>query len=304
MTRSVRDLGCCSAFLLLLSCHPGGGSMKIARLVPESLGAWQPSEEPDEATYDRRTVFEYMDGAGEVFLQYAYREMFVRRLRDSTGDEMTLEVYDMGKPADAFGIFTRFRTGEEMGVGQGSSYVPGHLNFWKGRYFGSVYTLRGGDTARAAVLEAGAAIAGAIPETGRPPALLALLPEADLIADSVRYFHTFTELNRHFFLSDRDLLELAGTADVALGNYRRGEEYAYLFVVRYPEKKRAAAAGAAFRQVFLPEDDGSGVALFEEGLWTAVAEVGEHLILVFDARSRSRALGLRDRARALVEGAR
>ena len=114
--------------------------MDLSELVPESIGTWSNYE---DSIYDKETIFEYMNGAGEVFLSFAYERMFVRQFSKSEDmeEELTVEIYDMGKPSDAFGIFTRFRSGEDAGTGQSSSYLSGNLSFWKGRYFVIIFVL-------------------------------------------------------------------------------------------------------------------------------------------------------------------
>ena len=47
---------------------------------------------------------------------------------------------DMSKAEDAFGVFTSERTGDDIGIGQGSEYEAGLLRFYKGRFFLSIMT--------------------------------------------------------------------------------------------------------------------------------------------------------------------
>jgi hypothetical protein len=289
--------------LLLSSCQPGGDVMDLSSLVPGSIGAWRADPQTADAVYDSDTVFDYMDGAGEVFRQYAYKQMFVRRLVDGSGDEMTVEVYDMGTPADAFGIFARFRSGEPAGIGQGSAWVTGQLNFWKGRFYVSVYTFQGRSESTDEILSAGRSIAEAIAETGPFPAVVRLLPVDDLVPETIRYFHTHTELNRHFFLADDDVLGLAGTAEAALAHFRREEEYAILLLVLYPEAGAATSAAESAHRVLMPESGATETVTMESGLTRGVTVADDLLAIVLEARSPEHARELLAVARAHREGA-
>jgi hypothetical protein len=290
-----------TAIVTLTACQPGGDDMDLSSLVPESVGAWRPDPQTPDAVYDRETVFDYMDGAGEVFRQYAYERMFVRRLVDRSGDEMTIEVYDMGTPDDSFGIFTRFRSGESVGIGQGSAWVTGQLNFWKGPFYVSVYTFGGSTASGEDILTAGRAIETAITETGSFPEVVTLLPVDDLVPETIRYFHTHTELNRHFFVADEDVLGLAGTAEAALAHYRREEEYAIILLVLYPGSAEEAAAAA--RRTLLPAETPAEQVTTEEGLTRGVDVSDDLLIIILEARSPEHARELIAAARAHREGA-
>ena len=77
-----------------------GTPMDTAHLLPERLGAWRAAGDP--VLYDRDTVFRYMDGAAEVYLSFAFQSLLVGRYGGPGGHEVTVELYDMGNPADAF----------------------------------------------------------------------------------------------------------------------------------------------------------------------------------------------------------
>jgi hypothetical protein len=63
-----------------MSCQPetnSGGGAKLERLLPPQFGDWQRTK--DAAVYDRVTIFDYINGAGEVYLQFGFRECLVQR---------------------------------------------------------------------------------------------------------------------------------------------------------------------------------------------------------------------------------
>ena len=129
-----------------------------------------------------------MDGGAEVYLAFDFREVFVRKYADADGNEIVLDIYDMGSPAEAFGMFSCDRQDPEAGIGQGSEYGPGLLRFWRGRYFVSITVSGNEDKAEKAVLELGKAVAPLLGPDGAPPDMIKLLPAAGLQGGQDRLF--------------------------------------------------------------------------------------------------------------------
>ena len=278
--------------LCLGAVVPGGweGGMEMADFVPASVGEWLAEGEgeyfPDEA------IFTYMNGAGEVYRSYSFRTLFVRTFAKADREPITVELFDMGSPADAFGIFSRNRRGEDVGVGQGSEYDSGYLLFWRGRYFVAVYALEADDETKGVVFELGRAIAEAIGEDGPLPAMLSLLPADELVPGSERYFHLHTCLNHHYYLSDDNLLGLAPDTEAAIGEYGPKGGRFRLLLVHYPAADRAEAALARLNEEYLPAGGNGEPVAIEDGSWAAARTSGELLALVLDAPDAETAAAL------------
>lgn len=84
----------------------------LSRLSVGSFKAAGPSD-----VYRKDGLYGYINGGAELFLQYGFEELsVVRYIEDSapaTEKEITLEVYRMASPAEAFGIFSLKREGDE-----------------------------------------------------------------------------------------------------------------------------------------------------------------------------------------------
>src|SRR5512139_3208993 len=132
------------------------GALMIATTVPvlprpDEGAGWRAKAPADR--YDRRTIFEYIDGHGEVYLAYGMNACDTRRYAGPASEgDVVVDAFEMETPAGAYGVFTHSREGEPTDVGQGASYGYGTLLFWKGRYFVSVYAERESDPARVAVM--------------------------------------------------------------------------------------------------------------------------------------------------------
>jgi hypothetical protein len=238
-----------------------------------------------EEIYETRAIFDYIDGAGEVYLAYNFKNLTVRQFEKKGHPLIIAELYDMGSPNDAYGIFSLERQDEEAGIGQGSEFGGGLLRFWKGRYFVSVYADGEGPEAGQAVLGLGRAMADAIRATDPAPRLIRALPDGKmgLVEKSIRYLHSHILLNQRFFIATRNILNLTPRTEAVLAQYLHAGKKIHLLLVRYPDAKEAAAALQGFKAAYMPEASAKGVLQTEEGKWTSAGRVNEFVLIVFGA---------------------
>ena len=114
------------------------GKMDPEISLPAEFEGWKWDEK--EMKYDSKTLFDYIDGAAELYLAYGFQSLSVRRLVKSSQPPITVELYEMASSEDAYGVFSFERQDEDIGIGQGSEFGGGLLRFWKGRYFVSIYS--------------------------------------------------------------------------------------------------------------------------------------------------------------------
>ena len=274
---------------------------RLASFIPVTAGPWL--SEADQV-FDADAIFDYIDGAGEVYRSYNMELLVARRFHKDGRPDIVVDAFDMGSAEDAFGVFTHDLDGEDAGIGQGSTYKAGLLSFWRDRYFVSVYAEEETPESRAAVLELGRRIAAAVPGRGEPPALLRLLPGEGLESRTVRFFHSQAILNYHYFVAAENILGLSRETDAVLATYGAREGRSLLLVVSYADGPAAARAAESFRRAYLPEDAGEGAVRTENGRWVAVRAAGRFVAVVFDAGSRKEAQGRLDAVAAAVKGAR
>jgi hypothetical protein len=274
-----------AVIVLLLSglmVHCGGGNVNLSQSIPMSIAGWQAGEEGE--TYDRDTLYGYMNGGAEVFLAFDFREVFVRRYGRDGAEDIVLDVYDMGSPAEAFGLFSCDREDPEAGIGQGSEFGFGMLRFWQNRFFVTIMTHAEDETADAAVLDLGRAVAAELGPDGEPPAMLRILPTDGLIDDRTSYLHSNINLNNRYFIASENILGLGDGTECVIAEYEDdGGGNTTLLVVGYPDSARADAAFESFILGYMPEAGKSGRAQMEDGGWTLAEVHDEYLSIVFDA---------------------
>ena len=245
-------------------------------VLPAAVEGW--TWDGKEARYDARTVFDYIDGAGELFLAYGFEQLVVRRFEKADQPPLTIECYRMASAEGAFGVFSFERQGENIGIGQGSEQGGGLLRFWKGRYFVSVFADGEGAVAEAAIRE-----------DGQPPRATGLIPgkDAGLVEASVRYLTSHILLNQRLFIARDNVLGLTRETGAVLAQYGHGAAATHLLVVRYPTVRTAEAAYGRFMAAYLPAAAGNGRGQTADGRWTIARQRQAVLAVVIGAPSEA-----------------
>ncbi len=272
-----------AAAIILAGAHRGvGGVEKEKIFLPSEISGWK--WDGKDRGYNPRTIFDYIDGAGELFLAYNFRGVTVRRFEKAGKPALVAELYDMGSSQDAYGVFSFERQEEEAGVGEGSEFGGGLLRFWKGRYFISLYGEGETPEMESAILSLGREIAASIPGSGPAPSLLGALPDGEkgLVKRTIRYLHSHILLNQRFYVASQNILNLNPKTEAVLGQYLRYGKKTHLLVVKYPAVEDAEAALKSFRTAYMPEAE---ILRTEDKTWTAVRRYNGIIAVVFGASS-------------------
>jgi hypothetical protein len=279
---AVLILAAISGMVLTMCGNGEDGKMVdgLMALLPESVDGWRPVGQIE--TYDRETIFDYINGAGEVFLQYDFRECVVATYGNDGDSTVVVEIFDMTEPQEAYGIFSHVREEPEAGFGQGSQFAGSVLHFWHDRYFVSVYPKYQRGEHRMIVSKLATAVSESIGEVGTRPELVSYLPPQGLEPLTIRYFHLHPSLNYHYYLASENILNLSLETDAVLATYSgdRGK----LLLVSYQNAQEADSALQSFRTNYLEESEEDAVEI-EEGKWTAAVTYDRFLVAVFGAES-------------------
>ena len=271
--------------VLLMTKVSHANSLKdLADRLPKQLKGW--TAEPKDRFFDQETIYSYIDGGAELYKAYNMRLCFSRRYTSTNGPSIILDLFDMGSPDDAFGVFTHDTDGNAIDIGQNARYRSGWLSFWKHRYFVSIYMEEETDAAEKAVKSLGRVVAEHIAQKGFRPRILQKLPSEGLVSGSVRYLHHPVVLNYHFYISDENILNLSANTEVVLANYQAGTETARLLLISYTNLKVAKKSLNAFSKHYLPDADKTGFAEIEDGKFAAAFLKDKLLTIILESDSR------------------
>ena len=200
-------------------------------------------------------LFEYMDGGAEIYRAFNFRKLAVRQFETSDSDLLVIELYMFKKPEDAYGMYHMLPDAEKVEVGNEGGYQIGVVRFWKGLFFGKIYISdRNWDSAKNLLVKAGKAIADKIPEAGKPPELIKIMPLEDLKKGGMHYFYEYIAFKNLLYLTYSNIFNLTSDTEVVMGEYisLSAEETAIL-AIKYPSTEECIAAYERVMTEYLDE---------------------------------------------------
>ncbi|MGD9241353.1 MAG: hypothetical protein PVG69_15080, partial [Desulfobacterales bacterium] len=179
-----------AAIIIIVSFMEGIRAEMTEKTVnlPKTIGVWT---RPDSTRIiDSSNIFDYMNGAGELYLAYRFDHLEVYEYTADQQDDILVEVYVMNTSNDAFGLLSLDWEGESVtfssfpALQTNSTIVPptralyggGLLRMCADTIYARVMAYRETPESREAVLALGQAIAA----NRNPPAepgLLKVLPQ-------------------------------------------------------------------------------------------------------------------------------
>lgn len=265
---------------------PRSGGPTPEDLLPASGAAvgWERSGETK--VYVPNNLFDYLDGQAELFFVYGFEKLAVQEYQRGQGGPTIVEVYQVTSPADAYGLFSFYATGEPADLGSGGAVEPGRLiSFWQGRFYIRVFAY--GEAEQESLLVLARQVAAGIPEKGALPELVTKLPPNNLVPGSIRFFHQKLALDNLLWLGEENILNLSERTNAVLAAYAYDNAKARLLIVEYPDAASAEAAHAAL--------ESSGL----ENL-SASDQEAQYLMAVFEAPDQTFAHELLQKALATL----
>lgn len=285
----------------------------VIAALPARVGEW--TRAPEVRRIEAATIFDYMDGAGEIYLAYRFGHLDVIEYAAAPGDEITVELYFMESADDAFGVLSMDWGGEPVVVGQPSLsgeaeewpralYGGGLLRLRSGSVYARIMGVRETEASKQAVLDLGRAIATASQASPAPQLARALSGTVGagwrLRRDSVCFLRSHLVLNSAYFLSQQNILNFWHGVDGVTARFdgppeRPATARVRVVLVRYPDAHLARQAATRFRQAYLPETQrGQGieeasVVRIEDG-WVGVQRRGRCLALALECPEREDAV--------------
>ena len=158
----------------------------LSSLFPVMEG-WIQDGAPD--TYTPATLYEYINGAAEVYLSYGFRELATVTYEKDQDRSLTIEVYRHNSLNNGFGIYSQEKPLKStfLTVGAQGYYEPGMLNFFKDKYYVKVLSFGLGEEGSSILKSAAGQIAGKIPGETFLPKPLACFPDTGKVENSERY---------------------------------------------------------------------------------------------------------------------
>ncbi|MYA72716.1 hypothetical protein F4009_16480 [Candidatus Poribacteria bacterium] len=221
----------------------------------ELLG-WVQSRAP--STYQGKTL--YRDRATSPDLYYAYgfeRQAEAEYQAPQFGSKplILLEIFDMGTPENAFGIYS-FYTYPRMTfewVGAKAMLSGGYLRFAKGKYFVQIEGYELATGIREGMIALAKTVAAEIKDPPPKPRMLALLPNNKKIHGSTKLFRSNWTLNQIYSTLPANVPQFGDTALGVSAYYQNSADSAnwmdaqIVFILRFPDTTTAESAYSLYR---------------------------------------------------------
>jgi hypothetical protein len=140
--------------------------------------------------YNRDTLWEYINGGAVGYLGYGFREAITfTTAHNESGLEFIVDIYDMGKPVHAYGIYSLERSPEGVAVRlacDGRLYGDA-LYFWQERYYVKVMVHNVAQEADKLLPKLADFISRMLPNPGSLPKQLSVFPKEGRIKDRDQY---------------------------------------------------------------------------------------------------------------------
>ncbi len=292
---------------------PASAFRETARFLPQgaSVPGWVQSG--DVRLANGQELFQLIDGAGEKYVQYGFRQLGRTDYRKA-GTELvvTAEVYDMGSPLGAFGQYSMLLSegrdpasmeSQAVSHGGGGFLGTSQLVFWKGQHLVQINIADDSGERDEAAMAAAARealpafatrIAAALPGDTTPPAPPAALPREGLVWGGVVYL-------------TNNVLNLPDTGPGWVGHYRgEGSQRWRVAVLNREQPAQATALVARLREG--PSEPIAGLGNEAASVDGAagqliVARQGTPVVVVASDMSAGAELPPRDRRVALARAA-
>jgi hypothetical protein len=158
---------------------------RLQKLIPAPLPA---QAAPAEAAsfYVPDTLYKYMDGGADIYVLYDFQLLLHQEFR-AKEVELTVDIFDMGVPDNAFGMYASERSPnyDFISIGAEGYKNQGILNFLQGRYYVKLAAF--GEGADAVLDQFARALSASIGGEPEFPVLLRQLPQANKKPRSEQY---------------------------------------------------------------------------------------------------------------------
>jgi len=231
----------------LIAACAGSPELTPAHFFPRAgeVPGWRPSGETQR--YTRENLFDYMDGEAEMYFVYGFEEMLMQEYLGDEGGPVRVELYRVDRAENAYGLFTYYRGGQFLDVGnEGDVALGGRLCFWKDRHFARVFSIK--KVEEETVQTFARRLAGELPTGGTPPELVSKLPQEKLLPRSEKFFHGKLALDNIIWTAEENVLDLGPETDAVAASYDYGGTEVTLLIVAYSEARAAETAVRALQE--------------------------------------------------------
>ncbi len=181
-------------FILFFSFLNAGGTLSeeenvssLHILLPDVV-TWKIPEPPQD--YFPETLFEYINGAAEIYLSYDFKELTAGQYeKGDSNASLIIEIYDMGNEKNSFGIYSaeRFPDSQFISIGNQGYLEEETLNFIVGKYYIKLLCFDSGEEAANFLKLFAQDVVKRVKDKGSLPSALAFFPKQGIVRNSEKF---------------------------------------------------------------------------------------------------------------------
>lgn len=160
---------------------------KDTGMVFPTIDGWTKKGAP--AVYTEDNLYEYIDGAAEIFLSYDFQSLSSLTYENGPGS-FSVDIYRHSTEKNGFGIYSQEKpqkNGDFMAIGTEGYYEKGVLNFLKGCYYVKISGYDLGDNDREVLTRAAKTIADKLEGAVGFPLVVNCFPKNGKVPGSEKY---------------------------------------------------------------------------------------------------------------------
>ncbi len=207
----------------------------------------------DIIIYRPANLWKYIDGAADSFINYDFQILKLREFRKNDVI-VTVDIYDMGSPINAFGIYSTERPDDAKPLAIGSEAVviaPYSALMLKDRFYVKVMIQQGQLTVKDGE-EILKDVSASLPGTSEFPSELRMLPQKDMIPGTLKYITS-------------GYMGLSEINNVVSADYRAPDGKGYRsFVIFTPKKDQADGTWKTLNEKWQKETQKDKTVLYRE----------------------------------------
>lgn len=177
-------------FLGLSTINPpvvAADDSELDGLLP-NIPKWKQTEAPQ--TFLPETLFEYINGAAEIYLSYEFKQLIVAQYQEGNSEKtLAIEIYDMGEITNSFGIYSAERYPDNRFIPMGlQGYLEeGSLNFLIGQYYVKLLCFDCEENSTEILKSFAEEISGLVGDKGHFPKFLSAFPQEGLVPNTEKF---------------------------------------------------------------------------------------------------------------------
>jgi hypothetical protein len=158
------------------AARAAGRDAAAVPLPARAKSGWEIFGKPQR--FDERTLFDRIDGAAPPYISAGFKQSWGAEYRQAgRAEPVTVDVYDMGSAAQAFGMYAIERDAKYrfIEVGDAGYLASGSLNFWRGRFYVKLAGFEEGEAMDRALQTLAQDLVAALPADPAAPRVRALV---------------------------------------------------------------------------------------------------------------------------------